>query len=149
LPEEVGSETGSEETTTVKDPKVTLDGEQLRPEAETRVLPQVPLMPFNATAQTPWAVPFAFKDYLELVDWTGRALRADKPGYIEAREPKILVRLGIDGERFIGYAERFLKEFGTAVGAPASLVNLCARRQAKYLRGIQAVRAVFATKQAA
>jgi len=100
LPEEVGSETGSEETTTVKDPKVTLDGEQLRPEAETRVLPQVPLMPFDATAQTPWAVPFAFEDYLELVDWTGRALRADKPGYIEAREPKILVRLGIDGERF-------------------------------------------------
>jgi len=84
LPEEVGSETGSEETTTVKDPKVTLDGEQLRPEAETRVLPQVPLMPFDATAQTPWAVPFAFEDYLELVDWTGRALRADKPGYIEA-----------------------------------------------------------------
>jgi len=41
-----------------------------------------------------------------LVDWTGRALRADKPRYIEAREPKILARLGIDEERFIGYSER-------------------------------------------
>ncbi|WP_089727172.1 hypothetical protein [Candidatus Thiosymbion oneisti] len=149
LPEEVGSDTGSQETATVKDPDTALDGERLRPEAETQILPQAPLMPFDATARTPWAVPFAFEDYLELVDWTGRALRADKSGYIEAREPKILTRLGIDGEQFIGYSERLLKAFGTAVGAPASLVNLCARRQAKYLRGIQAARAVFVDKQAA
>ncbi|WP_089729633.1 transposase [Candidatus Thiosymbion oneisti] len=147
VPKEVTSEAGSQKTVTVKDSDpnttlATLNGERLRPEAETQVLPPAPLMPFDATAQTPWAVPFAFEDYLELVDWTGRALRADKPGYIEAREPKILVRLGIDGERFVGYSERLLKAFGTAVGAPASLVNLCARRQTKYLRGIQAARAL-------
>jgi len=126
-----------------------LDGERLRPEAETQVLSQAPLMPFDATEQLPWAVPFAFADYLELVDWTGRALRADKPGYIKAQEPKILARLGMDGERFVGYSERLLKAFGTAVGAPASLTNLCARRQAKYLRGIRAARAVFVAKRAA
>ncbi len=148
LPQEVESETGSQETATVTDTEVTLDGERLRPETETQVLPQAPLMPFDATARTPWAVPFAFDDYMELVDWTGRALRADKPGYIEARQPEILTRLGIDGERFIDYSERLLKAFGTAVGAPASLVSLCARRQAKYLRGIQAARAVFVAKQA-
>jgi len=55
--------------------------------------------------------------------------------------------LGIDdGERFIGYSERLLKVFGTAVGAPALLANLCARRQARYLRGVQAARAVFVAK---
>jgi len=149
MPKEAASEAGSQEIATAKDSDATLDGERLRPEAETQLLPQVPLMPFDATARTPWAVPFAFEDYLELVDWTGRALRADKPGYIEAREPKILARLGIDGERFIGYSERLLKAFGTAVGAPASLADLCARRQAKYLRGIQAARVMFVAKQAA
>jgi len=149
LPEKAESEAGSQETTTTKDPEVVLDGERLRPEAETRVLSQALLMPFDATARTPWAVPFAFKDYLELVDWTGRALRADKPGYIEAREPKILARLDIDGKQFISYSERLLKAFGTAVGAPASLADLCARRQAKYLRGIQAARVMFVAKQAA
>jgi len=149
LPKEVAPEAGAQETAIVKEPEVTLDGERLRLEVETQVLPQAPLMPFDATAQIPWAVPFAFEDYLELVDWTGRALRADKPGYIGAREPKILARLGIDGERFIGSAECLLKAFGTAVGAPASLVDLCARRQAKYLRGIRTARAMFATKQAA
>jgi len=149
LLKEVASETDSQEITAAKDPDATLDGKTLRPEAETQVLPQAPLMPFDATARTPWAVPFTFGDYLELVDWAGRALRTDKRGYIEARVPKILVRLGIDGERFIGSAERLLKAFGTAVGAPASLTSLCARRQAKYLRGIRTARVMFVAKQAA
>ncbi len=80
LPGEVSSEAeaGPREIATAKDPDATLDGERLRPEAETQVLPQAPLMPFDATARTPWAVPFAFDDYLELVDWTGRAIKAIK-----------------------------------------------------------------------
>lgn len=106
-------------------------------------------MPFDATAQTPWAVPFAFEDYLELVDWTGRAVRSDKRGHVAARQPKILDRMGIDGERFISYADRLLKEFGTAVGAPPALANLCAHRQTRYLRGIHAAREMFPCKQAA
>ncbi|WP_165742319.1 hypothetical protein [Candidatus Thiosymbion oneisti] len=75
--------------------------------------------------------------------------RKDKSGSIEAREPKLLARLSIDGKQFIGYSERLLKAFGTAVGAPALLTDLCARRQTKYLRGIRAARAVFVAKQAA
>jgi len=149
LSEEVASQTGSQEPVTVKGSEVTLDGERLRPETKMQVLPRAPLMPFDATEQLPWAVPFAFEDYLELVDWTGRALREDKPGYVAARVPNILDRLHIDGKQFIGYSKRLLKAFGTAVGAPASLTSLCARRQAKYLRGIQAARAVFVAKQAA
>ncbi len=118
-------------------------------EPEVQPLVQAPLMPFDATGQTPWAIPFAFDDYLELVDWTGRALRPDKRGHIAAHQPKILDRLGIDGGRFIAYADRLLKEFGTAVGAPQALVSLCARRQAKYLRGVRAAREMFAGKRAA
>ena len=55
----------------------------------------------------------------------------------------------MDGERFIGHAEHLLKEFGTAVGAPTSMANLCARRQTKYLRGIRAERQMFIPKRAA
>jgi hypothetical protein len=50
---------------------------------------------------------------LELVDWTGRALPSDKRRHIEAGTPRILDRLHIDGERFIGYADRLLKAFGS------------------------------------
>jgi REP element-mobilizing transposase RayT len=126
-----------------------LEGETLRSEDETQALPKVPLMPFDATARTPWAVPFAFDDYLELVDWTGRALRSDKRGHIDARQPRILARLNIDGEQFISYADRLLKAFGTAIGAPQALTSLCARRQTKYLRGIRAARQLFTPKLAA
>jgi hypothetical protein len=70
----------------------------LEPEQAGQPLPRPPLMPFDAVAQTPWAIPFAFEDYLELVDWTGRAFVAGKRGQIPAGYPKILDRLGIDGE---------------------------------------------------
>jgi len=39
--------------------------------------------------------PFTFSDYLELVDWTGRAIRENKPGFIPADVPPILTRLGV------------------------------------------------------
>jgi hypothetical protein len=130
-------------------PAAALAGETLRSEAEAQALPKVPLMPFDATARTPWAVPFAFEDYLELVDWTGRALRADKRGRIAAQQPAILDRLNIDGACFITYADRLLKVFGNAIGAPAALTAACARRQTKYLRGVRAARELFAPKLAA
>ncbi|MCP4307918.1 MAG: transposase [bacterium] len=126
-----------------------LNGQTLQVEKETRLLPQAALMPFDATSQTPWAIPFAFEDYLELVDWTGRVMRSDKRGQIPWDYPRILGRLGIDPERFIGYSERLLQVFGTAVGAPAAMVDLCARRQTKYLHGIRAARRMFVPKQAA
>ena len=130
-------------------PPATLAGEHPCSEAQARALARVPLMPFDATARTPWAVPFAFEDYLELVDWTGRALRPDKRGQIGARYPRILDRLNIDGEHFISCADRLLKAFGSAIGAPEALTSVCARRQTKYLRGIRTARALFTQKLAA
>ena len=106
-------------------------------------LPQAPLMPFDATGRTPWAVPFGWQDYAELVDWTGRLVHPAKRGCMAAGQPNILARLGINGEAFIAMAATFLKEFGSAVGAPAQLVRLCERRQTKFLHGMHAARKVF------
>ncbi len=39
-------------------------------------------------------LPFALKDYLELVDWTGRMARPDKKGVIAAAAPAALSALG-------------------------------------------------------
>jgi hypothetical protein len=44
-------------------------------------------MPFDATGRMATAIPFAFDDYLELVDATGRVIREDKRGFIPARRP--------------------------------------------------------------
>lgn len=109
-------------------------------------LPQAQLMPFDATGRFEQAIPFAFDDYLELVDTVGRTIRPDKRCSISQTIPGILTRLGIDTEAFIAHAGRFLKEFGHAVGRPERLVALAEKRQTKYLRGIataKGVRPVF------
>ena len=43
-------------------------------------------------------IPYTLKDYFELADWTGRAIRDDKRGYIPDTEPRIISQLGIDSE---------------------------------------------------
>jgi len=59
------------------------------------------LQPFQDSPANAQTIPFNFSDYLELVDWTGRAVRPDKRGAISSQQPPILIRLGIDARQFI------------------------------------------------
>jgi hypothetical protein len=120
----------------------------LRRETHLATLPLQPLMPFDATNRLRAAIPFAFEDYLDLVETTGRSLHPNKRGLIHERVPRLLQRLAIDPERFIECATGMMKQFGCAIGAPAHLTELCAARQVKYLRGIQAARKAFEQKAA-
>ena len=120
----------------------------LRREAHLAPLPLQPLLPFDATSRLKAAIPFAFEDYLDLVETTGRSLHPGKRGLIGERVPALLQRLSIEPERFIECAAGMMKCFGTAIGAPAHLTELCAQRQVKYLRGIQAARRAFEDKAA-
>ena len=78
-------------------------------------LPRDPLMPFDATGRMAAATPFAFDDYLELVERTGRVIREDKLGCIPGETPKVLERLNIDPEPFIAIAGRMLQQFSMAI----------------------------------
>jgi hypothetical protein len=42
---------------------------------------------------------FNFNEYIELIEVTGRCIRADKCGYIEENQPEILTRLNISTEQ--------------------------------------------------
>jgi len=115
----------------------------LKCEAHLAPLPLQPLMPFDPTARLSAAIPFAFDDYLELVESTGRSIRPDKRGAITKHTPALLSRLNIDPDRFIDCATSLLQQFGSAVGAPDLLTELCVARQVKYLRGIGAAKRGF------
>ncbi|BFM09634.1 transposase [Halioxenophilus aromaticivorans] len=52
-------------------------------------------------------IPFELGDYLELVDWTGRVMRADKRGYVEQSLPPILQRLSMSNDRWLELAQSF------------------------------------------
>ena len=120
------------------------------PRSETKFtsLPKQPLMPFDATARLYAAIPFALDDYLELVETAGRCMRSDKRGAIPIQTSKLLDRLGITPDQFITCTTSLMRQFGSAVGAPASLLQLCTARQIKYLRGMAAARGMFERKAA-
>ena len=52
-------------------------------------------------------IPFSFTDYLQLVDWTGRAIVDNKRGSIPDDLPPILQRLNLDTKRWLSNATQF------------------------------------------
>ena len=70
-----------------------------------------PLLPFkgNIMSEEHHGILFSLKDYLQLVDDTGRVLRNDKRGAIALDLPPILERLGIDRKVWLNNATAFEK----------------------------------------
>jgi len=64
--------------------------------------PLKPLLPFeNRLINEPQTgILFNFKEYLALVDWTGRIIRSDKRGHIDHALPPILARLQITADQW-------------------------------------------------
>ena len=78
---------------------------------------KVPLLPFRSPSTIDQAsIPFRLEDYLELVDWTGRAIRGDKRGAIDAQLPPIAQRLKIDPEAWTRAMRPGGNVFGRAIG---------------------------------
>jgi REP element-mobilizing transposase RayT len=51
------------------------------------------------------AIGFALLDYLELVDWAGRAIRVNKRGAIPEQAPPILQRIGLEPGRYLEHLQ--------------------------------------------
>jgi hypothetical protein len=73
--------------------------------------------------------------YLELLDWTGRQLRADKRGVIPANMAPILTRLGLDSGTWLDLVGKFGQLFKRAVGSTNSLGAEAQRRGQRWLQG--------------
>ncbi|MCP4285166.1 MAG: transposase, partial [Gammaproteobacteria bacterium] len=61
-----------------------------------------PLLPFESrlTRELQGGILFGFEEYLALIDWTGRIIRADKRGHIDSNLPNILDRLQITADQW-------------------------------------------------
>jgi len=66
-------------------------------------------------------IPYRLKDYLELIDWTGRAIREDKIGYIDEKEPKILDKLGFSADIWLESVSQFSDHFYSHIGTEKQL----------------------------
>jgi hypothetical protein len=77
------------------------------------------LLPFvgNPRQDMPQGIAFSLQDYCELVDTTGRIIRADKAGAIDSAQSSILSRLGLSEEQWLTLTTEFEQHFCYAAGA--------------------------------
>ena len=89
------------------------------------------LLPFvGSQSQHNISIPgiaFETQDYFELVDWTGRQIRNDKPGSIPAHISSILDRLQANEDEWVNMVNHFGQRFHRVVG-PADLLRKITRR---------------------
>ncbi len=113
----------------------------LRQDKGAPTVPAAPLVAFVGTSESSGlGLPFHFSDYLELVDWTGRAIRSDKRGYIPADIPPVLTRLGWEADNWIETVQHFRRHFYDFVG-PADVLAQCSQALGRsWLRGVGACR---------
>ncbi len=103
------------------------------------------LMPFlegKGTTSTPH-IPLHLTDYIELVDWTGRQIRADKRGAINENVPPILARLGIEQGNWLQNCQKLEDEFRQVIGPAAAIEKFCQAIGQKWLQGIHHCRRCF------
>ena len=94
------------------------------------------LLPFARTkSETDREVPFDFKEYLYLTDWTGRAMRDDKRGYIPEETPKLLENLLVPHESWVMTVQHFSRSFGSAAGTWEAITALSHKVGHHWIKG--------------
>ncbi len=82
------------------------------------------------------------RQYLKLLDWTGRQLRPDKRGAIPADVAPILDRLQLSSETWVDLIENFGRWFRRAAGRAESLAREAVRRGQGRMHGVAHSRAL-------
>ncbi|MFB9943493.1 transposase [Shewanella chilikensis] len=93
----------------------------LKSEQPTKLLPFIG----DECDNLPNGIAFGLKDYLELVDDTGRCIRDDKRGVIGEKSAKLLMRLNIHHENWLKLTTEFGKLFRGPVGTLQELSCYC------------------------
>jgi len=121
------------------------DGENAEPDIAPAPTQPPELFPFVGGVREgmPDGLPFYLADYLDLVNWTGRAVRDDKRGAIAEDLPPILERIGITREAWLELAKDFETTFCTWIGQAEHVERACQRNRQRWARGIRACRRLF------
>jgi REP element-mobilizing transposase RayT len=95
------------------------------------------LLPFvgNECVNMPNGLMFSVKDYITLVEDTGRIIREDKRGAISSSSQAILNRLNIPAENWFKITTEFGSLFKGAVGTLPALTEYCERLERKRRQG--------------
>lgn len=103
------------------------------------------LSPFvgNLRKDMPQGLPFNLKDYVELVDWTGRAIKHGKKGFISNQQPPILQRLNISPEAWLELTHGIESHFSRSIGTEQSLNRLRHNHSCRWVSGMTSAKRLF------
>jgi len=100
------------------------------------------LVPFeSAPDHSEASIPFSLKEYLSLVDWTGRMIRSDKCGAIRVIEPPILARLNLKSGNWVDEMQHYGNWYYRAVGSLKALRRYCDHLGQQWLKGASHIQA--------
>jgi len=107
----------------------------------------LPLKDFHPPGSKDMAesLPYCFQDYLELIDWTGRAVREDKRGSISQGSPKILERINIDPDQWQQLMQPRGKLFSSAIGRIDTMRLYAQSIGQSWCQGMKVSQALFPT----
>ena len=75
-------------------------------------------------------------EYFDLVDKSGRMIRSDKRGAIDADLAPILLRIGANPEAWLDTISRFGSKFRLAAGLLSNLRNFADQLGRRWLKGV-------------
>jgi len=108
------------------------------------------LLPFvgGEHIDAPKGIAFTLPDYLQLVDWTGRAVRDDKRGAIPAHIQPILQRMGLNHEEWLEIVQNFGRRYRLAAGAVDRLKSFGQQLGRYWLQGVSTSRRLYQQPEA-
>ena len=88
-------------------------------------------------------IAFSLTDYFNLVEETGRIIRADKNGSINEKAYPLLAELGFSGEDWLHLAQHFGKEYHQAVGSLSQLAMYASHTNRQWISGQRQQSSIF------
>lgn len=118
-------------------------GKALQPVEDLDVTISALLGFVDAAGESREPIPINFADFLELLDWSGRAVLEGKRGAIPDDLPPILQRLGIDAKGYVHYIRREVGGFQRVLGRLEQLREHAASLGVKFFKGHTLARQLF------
>jgi hypothetical protein len=103
------------------------------------------LCPIQSDFQRRGILRMTAAEYFDLVDTSGRMLRSDKRGAIDAELAPILLRIGANPGAWIDTVSKFGSKFRLAAGLLSNLRSFADQLGRRWLTGVAAARVAFAT----
>ena len=93
------------------------------------------LLPLIRASRDDIPLQLTLREYLELVDWSGQAIRHDKRGQIPDSSPLIFKRLGLKADHWTREMRHYGRWYFRAVGSIHALERYCEHLGQQWLKG--------------